>query len=393
MLRRRTLVTMRIIAVGAALVLASAGVAGARQLRNTLRTAPRLIGVNELSNERYQNAVDALLETGIRNLPIHPTSGAAYTYVYDPSCGCYKQTPTASGPWFLVERAEPVGWGLTTVSLTLAEYNLRDAHGCTFGDDRQPFDLSSGLVRYRAGTELIYGVATLGIVHGITENLEVSTAIPIGWIDFGVNASVRGDGFASAGQHFHVGPNIMDMLVRLKYRILTSGPFTVSVGGRARIPTGHAADGLGTGHGELGPFLLASGVFANGMLGTYADLGFDAVVTDAHRSSGHYGLGFSLQAPFGTWWHNIAFTGELYGRSEIDGIRDARSVSGPHAGGNCPYLCLDPSRQDYFDATMGIRVRVVRSLVVSVGVFKPINDDHGVRPSGWSPVGAIEATF
>jgi hypothetical protein len=136
-----------------------------------------------------------------------------------------------------------------------------------------------------------------------------------------------------------------------------------------------------------------SGHFGDGVLGTYLDAGFDTAITDTRRSSGHYGLGLTLQAPTGTWWHNVVLTGEVLGRSEIAGVRAATSVSGRHVGGECPYLCLDPSRQDYFDATLGVRVRIVRSLVVSVGVFKPINANDGVRPSGFSPVGSIEATF
>lgn len=393
----RRLVTIPIAIVAIAQVLALARTADARaNLRHTLRTAPTLIGLGDVASERYQNAADALLETGVRNLPVHPAGNAAYTYVYDPACGCYTQTPAASGPWYLTERAEPVGRRLTTVSLTVAEYNLRDAFGCTFGEEEKPLRVSVGDVNYRAGTQLIYQVATLGIVHGITDDLDVSAAIPFGWIDFGVNATASGGtagGFVRGSASYHVGPNIMDTLVRLKYRLWTDGRLTASFGGRARLPTGDAADGLGTGHGELGPFFLLSGTFWSGILGAYLDTGFDAAVTDWRRSSGRYGLGLTLQPPPGSRWHDLVLTGEIMGRSEVAGIRARSSVSGPHQGGDCPYLCLDPSRQDYFDATLGVRFRIVRSLVMSIGVFKPINADHGVRPSGFSPVGSIEATF
>jgi hypothetical protein len=392
---RRITLPKAIVAMACTLVLA--GAADARPgLRHTLRTAPRLVGLNEVANERYQNAADALLETGVRNLPVHTNGSAAYTYVYDPSCHCYTQAPAAAGPWFVTERAEPVGRHLTTVSLTLAAYDMRDAFGCTFGEDEKPIRLSAGTLDYRAGTELRYQVATLGIIHGITDDLEVSAAIPFAVIDFGVNATASGGttgGFARGSENFHVGPNVMDTMVRLKQRIWTGGPLTASVGGRARIPTGDAADGLGTGHGEIGPYGLLSGTFWDGILGSYLDAGFDAVVTDGRRSSAHYGLGLTLQPPPGTRWHDVVLTGEIFGRSEIAGIRHTSSVSGPHMGGECPYLCLDPSRQDYFDATLGVRFRVVRSLVVSLGVFKPINSDHGVRAKGFSPVGSIEATF
>ena len=394
---QRPVVTIRSIVAVIALALASAATVEARpSLRHTLRTAPSLIGLNGLANERYQNAADALLESGIRNMPIHPAGSAAYTYAYDPACNCYTRTPVVAGPWFVTERAEPVGRHLTTVSLTLAMYNLNDAFGCTFGEDPKPIRISAGAVDYRAGTELRYQVATLGVIHGITDDLDVSMQIPFAMIDFGVNATATGGtagGFVRESETSHPGPNIMDMMVRLKYRIFTAGPWTVSTGGRARIPTGDPSDGFGTGYGELGPYILLSSSFWEGIFGTYFDGGFDAAVTDGRRSSGHYNLGFTLQPPPGTRWHDLVFTGEFLGRSEVAGIRHPASVSGRHVGGDCPYLCLDPSRQDYFDATMGVRFRVIRSLVLSLGVFKPINDDHGVRPSGFSPVGSIEATF
>src|SRR5262245_56861934 len=110
---RRPYGTIRIVIVIIALAWAGPRVTEAG-LGHSLRTAPSLVGLNGLANERYQNAADALLENGVRNLPVHPAGGAAYTYQYDPSCGCYTQVPAAAGPWFLTYRAEPVGAGLTT---------------------------------------------------------------------------------------------------------------------------------------------------------------------------------------------------------------------------------------------------------------------------------------
>jgi hypothetical protein len=392
--RRRVTIPLAIVAM--ALVPGLDPAEARPSLRHTLRTAPSSIGLGDLANERYQNAADALLENGVRNLPVHPAGNAAYTYEYDPVCGCYEQTPVAAGPWFLVDRAEPVGRHLTTLSLTVAAYDLTDAFGCDFGEDPKPIRISAGTLDYRAGTALRYHVATLGVVHGITDDLDVSAQVPFAVIDFHMNTTASGGttgGFAQSTDHFHIGPNIMDTMVRLKYRLWTDGRLTASIGGRARLPTGDAADGLGTGHGEIGPYGLLSGTFWDGVLGSYLDAGFDAAVTDARRSSAHYGVGFTLQPPPGSRWHDLVFTAELLGRSEVAGIRTRSSVSGPHMGGDCPYLCLDPSRQDYFDATLGVRFRIVRSLVMSIGVFKPINDDHGVRASGFSPVGSIEATF
>ena len=397
MLGRYRIGTFRIALTACAVGLMAAAAADARpSLRHVLRTAPRTVGLGGVDNERYQNAADALLENGVRNIPVHAMPGAAYTYQWQADCNCYKQVPVVMGPWFVTDRPEPVGPGLTTIGVTVGEYNMVDAYGCTFGEDKRRVRISAGTVDYRAGTELLYGVATLSLIHGFTDDLEMSTQIPFGWFDFGVNATAKGGtagGFASSSEHFHVGPNIMDMMVRLKYRVFTSGPWTVSTGVRSRLPTGSATDGLGTGIGEIGPFALV-GTSIGDVFGAYLDTGFDTAITDTSRSSAHYGTGFSIQPPLMSgWWHNVAFTLEFLGRSEIDDIRAKTSVSGPHAGGDCTYLCLDPSRQDYFDMTFGIRVRAWRSLVVSVGAFKPINEDDGVRARGFSPVGSIEATF
>ena len=86
----------------------------------------------------------------------------------------------------------------------------------------------------------------------------------------------------------------------------------------------------------------------------------------------------------------------MLGRSEFTNLRQPSSISGPHVGFpgpvQRPYLGIDASRHDYLDTTLGVRVRVMGSMVVSLGVFKALND-QGVRPSGWSPVMSVEGTF
>jgi hypothetical protein len=54
--------------------------------------------------------------------------------------------------------------------------------------------------------------------------------------------------------------------------------------------------------------------------------------------------------------------------------------------------CVDPSRHDFADTTLGLRMQLFESVVLSLGVFKSLND-QGVRATGWSPVGSFEATF
>ena len=386
--------------LAAVAMVASPAAAGGPSVRHTLRTAPALVGLRGLAqSEPYQNAADALLERGVRQLPVHPAMGGAYTYRLDPECGCYRRVTDDLGPWFVTERAQTLGAGLLNVGLTLGGYDLTDVDGCHFGDERAPIRVSAAALDYRAGTELRYQVATLGLTYGVTDDLDVNLALPLALVDFGVNVSYSGgaSGPAFGSEHFHVGPNVMDMLVRLKYRFLDRDGWAGAGGLRARLPTGDPTEGLGTGDGELGPWLALSMALPDAWLDLHWDGGFDFDVTDVQRSSAHYGFALDLQRPGTEGWSRVSLSGQLLGRSEIDGVRARTSVSGPHVvpGGivNIPYLCLDPERQDYFDAVLGVRVRLLRSLVLSLGVFTPINRDTGVRPGGWSPVGSIEATF
>jgi hypothetical protein len=39
-----------------------------------------------------------------------------------------------------------------------------------------------------------------------------------------------------------------------------------------------------------------------------------------------------------------------------------------------------------------VRINVAESIVLSLGVFHPLND-QGVRPADWSPVASVEGTF
>ena len=90
------------------------------------------------------------------------------------------------------------------------------------------------------------------------------------------------------------------------------------------------------------------------------------------------------------------------GRSEVTARLAEDEVSVPHATPSSvfpfPEPLLEPvfglgfDRKDFFDVALGARVRLVDRLVLTLGVFKPLNDD-GFRTSGWSPVAALEATF
>jgi len=380
--------------IGMALLVA-APAAARRNVRGALGDAPGLAGVPELATPQYRNAVDAVLKEGVRNMPIHAAGSYAYTYRYDPDCDCYKRATDDFGPWFVTERAEPIGAGLWGIAVLYGQYDL---HGC---NDFDRLSFSAGAIDARTGIERLYSVATLTLTYGITQDLDVSLSVPVAWLDFGVNEFVRGGttgGTGFSSQHFTVGPNVMDMLARAKYRLFERNGFTGAAGVQAWIPSGNVADGLGTGEGEVGPFFALSTSLLQGWVDSHWDAGFDVAVSHSQRSSAHYSWGIDVQHPAGSTLDRFSLTSEIIGRSEIAGIASRDSVSGPHVNDagqivNSPYLCLDPARHDYVDVIVGLRMRVVRSLVLTVGAYKAVNEGVGVRTHGWSPVGGLEAVF
>jgi len=71
-------------------------------------------------------------------------------------------------------------------------------------------------------------------------------------------------------------------------------------------------------------------------------------------------------------------------------LRSARGggavVAAPYGG----YQFAD--RKDYFDATLGAKIRLGENFALSMNALRAINDDGG-RSLEWSPVGSIEGYF
>jgi hypothetical protein len=115
-------------------------------------------------------------------------------------------------------------------------------------------------------------------------------------------------------------------------------------------------------------------------------VGVDAGIGNTRWSSGDYRWALDIHAPRGEdWWTRLALAWEVLGRSEFTNLRQPSSISGQHVGFpgtvQLSYLGIDASRHDYLDTSLGVRIRVMESIVFSAGVFKALND-QGLRPSG-----------
>ena len=390
--------------VAALLVLLGVGnAAGAASVRSTYRTAPTLVGLPEVDSERYQNAADIILEQAVRNLPLFPAASSAYTYRWNDERNELERVDDAVTPFFLTERGQTLGAGLWNVGVTFGYYRMRCSSGCRIGTDPFPLSVSAAAIRYQAPTDLTYTVSTFNFTYGVTDDLDVNVAIPIATLDMSLDVTRQDN--PSAPIHFASrnveAASIADTMVRAKYRLFTTtgslGSTAGAAGLRVRIPTGDPTRGLGTGYGEIGPYLALSTDLFEGWLDSHWDGGVDAGIGNLRLSSAHYSWALDLHAPRGDdWWTRVALAWSVLGRSEFVGLRQPPSVSGAHVTPNgivdLPYLCVDPGRHDYADTTLGLRVQLVETLVLSLGVFKALNN-QGIRAGGWSPVGSLEGTF
>lgn len=388
----------------AALMLTAAAPAGAASVRHVWRTAPSLVGLPGLAaSETYQNAADIILEQAARNLPLHPGASSAFTYRWNAERGELERIDDMVSPWFLTERGQTLGEGLFNVGVTFGYYNVECSSGCAIGNDPYPLSVSAAAINYKALADLVYTVGTFNLTYGVTDDLDVNVAIPIATLDMDLRVSRQDNPSAPVirATAQESAANLADMMVRAKYRFFeTTGPLGKAVGAgglRVRIPTGSPTRGLGTGYGEIGPYLALSTSLLEGWLDSHWDAGVDAAIGNTRWSSAHYSWALDIHAPRGDeWWRQVALAWSVLGRSEFTDLRARTSYSGRHVTPdgfrNLPYLCADANRHDYIDTTLGLRIHLVESIVLSLGVFKAIND-QGVRPADWSPVASMEGTF
>jgi hypothetical protein len=371
--------------VQALLVVLASGAAWAAEpsVRHVYRTAPALIGLPTVAfDERYQNAADVVLEQAIRNLPLFPGASSAFTYRWNPEHSKLELVDDAVAPWFVTERAQTLGEGLFNVGMTFGYYRVNSWHGRDLGDDPVPLSVQGAPINYRATTDLIYSVSTFNITYGVTDDLDVNVAIPIVTpdMDLDVSGQLKECCVARTAQSRTDAANLSDMLVRAKYRLFTTdwalGTAIGAAGLQVRIPTGNPAQGLGTGYGEIGPYFALSTSALDGWLDSYWDVGVNAGIGNTRWSSGDYRWALDLHSPRGEdWWTRLALAWEVLGRSEFTNLRQPSSISGPHVTSvgtvQRPFLGIDASRHDYVDTTLGVRVRVVGSMVLSWGCSRP----------------------
>ena len=211
-----------------------------------------------------RDAMSTLLKIELTTLPVN-ASASGFTYRMDPTLGGVPVRSTATFGAFITERALTLGRQHLSFATTYQAVSfdridgrhLRDgsllATSSRLAADAAPFDVESIAMRIHADT------LTLSANYGIVDRVDIGVALPIERLTLSGQRvdTYRGTQLTQATVDASAsGPG--DMLLRGKVHVWQWGTTGLSAGAEARLPTGNAANLLGTDRTTIKPRLIVS---------------------------------------------------------------------------------------------------------------------------------------
>ncbi len=383
-----------------------------------LGAAPAAAQENLLQIESVLYLVqDALSEWFARTQPL-PSASAGVSYSFDSATGNFRRDPATFGQIYL-ERADPLGKGRFNFTFAYQYTELDQLEGMdadSLSDSLPiPFEgLTAAMAIPRLSVEAAVHSFQFATSYGLTENLDVSLALPLMVSDLKLESAVAAAALAPDGelhlfeeefQQSGAAVGIGDILLRAKYRVLEWDDVHAATGLLLRIPTGDKDNLQGTGFVEVAPSLLVSTRFFEPDFGgrfqghLNATLGFNA--DDVDSSDARWGVGidwgitdnltaaaaFLARHPFSRIGGHDSF---LLPRCSSDLIACASDPS--QRDTMAPLFGLTGERADYYTASFGGRAGLWRDTVFAfINVAIPLNDAF-VRTKPIPMIG-IEATL
>jgi hypothetical protein len=357
-------------------------------------------------------------ESFARSLPM-PSASAGVSYAFDPVTGNFQREPATFGQIYL-DRADPLGKGRWNVSFayTYTRLDALDGHDADDLHDTDPIPVRGkqlALLFERLRIDAAVHQFLFSGTYGVTENLEVSLAIPFAYSDITVDARLRAGGVSAAtnqyfeqplATHDHEGPvGVGDVMLRAKYRLLESRWADVAGGLFLRLPSGSQEALQGVGFVEVAPTLLVSTrqfepqPWARLQGHLNVAVGFDA--EDVDQSEARWGIGLDWGIADSVT-ASLAFLGRnQFARVAPPGFFDfprcqttlrTCATSQIARNGSGPLFGLSSGRPDYYDVSIGGRAGVWRDTIFAfANVVVPLND--GFVRTDPIPLVGIEGTF
>jgi len=234
------------------------------------------------------------LASQLASVPL-PSPASGFTYELDPALGVFKRSTQSFGP-ILAERAETIGKKKVSLGFNYQRFTFDSIEGVDLSDVPAVFTHDGAAPGGRADVvttsnaiDLKVGQFTAFLSYGLSNEVDLSVAVPVVSVDLGVisDATVRRIGTAgSPATHFFRDPSggfgttkrftadgsasgIGDVIARLKLRPARSG---VALGVDVRFPTGDELNLLGSGAYGVKPFLVLS--FSQKVLSPHLNVGY-----------------------------------------------------------------------------------------------------------------------
>jgi hypothetical protein len=370
----------------------------------------------EASLDRVSRVVS---DTFGRSQPL-PAASAGVSYAFDPATGNFQRQPSTFGQVYL-DRADPIGARRLNVQFTYQWVKLRKLDGRDAGDlqDSEPIYFPGKAAAF-AFPRLAIAAAVhqflFAATYGLTDDLEVSLAVPVVYSNVGASATLRAVGvnaadgalirFSGTIDDSRQAVGAGDLLLRAKYRVIESDPVHVAAGLLLRLPSGDPDDLHGVGFLEVAPGLLAStrlfrpAAWARLQGHLNASVAFDTDDVDASEARWGIGLDWGIT-------ERITAAVAVLGRNQFARVAPAGFFDFPRCPGasllqcatdasvrrgTAPLFGLSSARPDYYDVSIGGRGAVWRDTVFAfVNVLVPLND--GFVRTAPIPLAGIEATF
>ncbi len=352
----------------------------------------------------FRPLAKSMRDTAARSIPLVAASPGV-SFRYDPETGAFERSTTVLGQLFL-QRAQTLGRHKWNASITYEWLQLDTLDGRNLDTLSDTSDLivdpdGSGFITVpQFSLGLVVQQVTLGGTYGVTDDLDVSIALPLLASSFATDAVLRRPTGFTGTQTAHVRMSafgVGDLLLHGKYHAVRSrwGDAALSLG--LRIPTGNEENFQGIGVWEVSPGLYGTTPFVavsdHVRLQAHANAVVDLNANDVSSSQGRFGIGLDCAVGRRATAAIAFLAREPFAAIAPPGFFDTRRVD-PQTGRSFsgPLLGLDRSRPAYWDLSVGGRVVLWRETLIGyVNVLLPLNDD-GFR-SDVIPLAGIEAAF
>jgi hypothetical protein len=241
---------------------------------------------------RAVEQLNSLIASQLSSFPLASSSGG-FVYQFDPALGVLTRATESFGPIY-AERADTIGKGRFNLGINYSHFTFDQINDLSLreGDLRLVFthedvnhdhtntnlffegDVITAALRLNIKTD----IAAFVFDYGLLDNLDVGFAVPIVSVDMEAQTSASIDrlatGTTAPGIHrFQNGQStetfsesgsasgLGDIVLRTKWRFLSSPKAGMALALDARLPTGDELDLLGTGATQLKAFVVGSGHF------------------------------------------------------------------------------------------------------------------------------------